>query len=109
MMGAASIEDRGSSLAPAPRGQAATVQDLVKTYPRLEGGTFNAADDVSFEVQGGEVFVFLGPNGAWKTTSSPPRKIKGGPPSGICPHRVRVVREVNDEMLQPGECQRCWS
>lgn len=41
------------------------VQDLVKVYP---DGT-RAVDDVSFEVNQGEVFGFLGPNGAGKTTT----------------------------------------
>src|SRR3569833_2244056 len=40
------------------------VQNLVKTF-----GTFKAVDDVSFEVQQGEIFAFLGPNGAGKTTT----------------------------------------
>jgi ABC-2 type transport system ATP-binding protein len=40
------------------------VQNLVKTF-----GDFKAVDNVSFEVQKGEIFAFLGPNGAGKTTT----------------------------------------
>jgi ABC-2 type transport system ATP-binding protein len=40
------------------------VQNLVKTF-----GDFKAVDDISFEVQQGEIFAFLGPNGAGKTTT----------------------------------------
>src|SRR5579875_930912 len=40
------------------------VQNLVKTF-----GEFTAVQDVSFEVQQGEIFAFLGPNGAGKTTT----------------------------------------
>jgi ABC-2 type transport system ATP-binding protein len=40
------------------------VRNLVKTF-----GTFTAVDDVSFNVEEGEIFAFLGPNGAGKTTT----------------------------------------
>ena len=43
---------------------AITVQRLRKCY-----GKIHAVDDVSFEVERGEVFALLGPNGAGKTTS----------------------------------------
>ena len=40
------------------------MQNLTKRF-----GTFTAVDDVSFNVQAGEVFGWLGPNGAGKTTT----------------------------------------
>ncbi|HCL78977.1 MAG TPA: ABC transporter ATP-binding protein, partial [Synergistaceae bacterium] len=40
------------------------VQHLVKTF-----GTFHAVNDISFSVQRGEIFGFLGANGAGKTTA----------------------------------------
>src|SRR5271166_4991115 len=40
------------------------VQNLVKTF-----GTFTAVNDVTFDVEEGEIFAFLGPNGAGKTTT----------------------------------------
>lgn len=40
------------------------VSDLVKKF-----GDFTAVDDVSFDVNAGEIFAFLGPNGAGKTTT----------------------------------------
>jgi ABC-2 type transport system ATP-binding protein len=54
-----------------PRAATAAVQvrNLVKTYPHPEGGTFNAVNDLSFEVAAGEIFGILGPNGAGKTTT----------------------------------------
>jgi len=40
------------------------VQNVTKKF-----GDFTAVDDISFEVQKGEIFAFLGPNGAGKTTT----------------------------------------
>lgn len=40
------------------------VTNLVKKF-----GQLTAVDDISFEVQRGEIFAFLGPNGAGKTTT----------------------------------------
>src|SRR5258705_574612 len=40
------------------------VENLVKQF-----GELTAVDNVSFEVQRGEIFAFLGPNGAGKTTT----------------------------------------
>lgn len=40
------------------------VENLVKKF-----GDFVAVDNISFEVESGEIFAFLGPNGAGKTTT----------------------------------------
>jgi ABC-2 type transport system ATP-binding protein len=40
------------------------IANLVKKY-----GTVSAVDDISLDVQSGEIFAFLGPNGAGKTTT----------------------------------------
>jgi len=40
------------------------VKNLTKKY-----GNFTAVDDVSFDVEKGDIFAFLGPNGAGKTTT----------------------------------------
>lgn len=42
------------------------VKNLIKTYKKAKE---NAVDDISFQVQQGELFAFLGPNGAGKTTT----------------------------------------
>jgi ABC-2 type transport system ATP-binding protein len=41
-----------------------SVQNLTKRY-----GSITAVDNISFEVNHGEIFGFLGPNGAGKTTT----------------------------------------
>ncbi|MEC8984381.1 MAG: ABC transporter ATP-binding protein, partial [Candidatus Neomarinimicrobiota bacterium] len=40
------------------------IENLVKRY-----GTFTAIDNISLEVNAGQIFGFLGPNGAGKTTT----------------------------------------
>ncbi len=40
------------------------VKNLIKKF-----GDFSAVDDISFDVEKGEIFAFLGPNGAGKTTT----------------------------------------
>lgn len=47
-----------------PGDLAISVQTVVKQY-----GSFTAVDDLSFDVQCGEIFSMLGPNGAGKTTT----------------------------------------
>ena len=49
---------------PAAARPAVRVSGLTKRF-----GAFTAVDDVSFEVEAGEIFGFLGPNGAGKTTT----------------------------------------
>ncbi len=44
------------------------VRNLVKTFSS-SSGSFTAVNDVSFDVEEGEIFAFLGPNGAGKTTT----------------------------------------
>jgi len=46
-----------------------SVQNLVKEYPRPDGGVLRAVDDISFTVEQGRIFGLLGPNGAGKSTT----------------------------------------
>jgi ABC-2 type transport system ATP-binding protein len=46
--------------------KAITVKNLVKRYKKADK---NSVDDISFEVNEGQLFAFLGPNGAGKTTT----------------------------------------
>ena len=55
--------------------KAIEVKQLTKRF-----GTFTAVDHISFEVEPGEIFGFLGANGAGKTTAktvTSPETIKG--------------------------------
>lgn len=52
--------------APSAADLAIDVRHLVKRYAKA---TTNAVDDVSFQVERGEIFGLLGPNGAGKTTT----------------------------------------
>ena len=44
------------------------VDSLVKEF-QLESSSLRAVDDLSFQVESGEVYGLLGPNGAGKTTT----------------------------------------
>src|SRR6266851_3506449 len=46
------------------RSEMIRVENLVKRF-----GELTAVDNISFEVERGEIFAFLGPNGAGKTTT----------------------------------------
>jgi ABC-type multidrug transport system ATPase subunit len=57
-------EAPSGSLGPAPPGPAVRCEHLTRRF-----GDFVATDDVSFDVQAGQVFGLLGPNGAGKSTT----------------------------------------
>ena len=73
------------------------VQNLTKRF-----GAFTAVDDVSFNVQAGEVFGWLGPNGAGKTTTI--RMLLG------LSSRRRVTRlyPVSIPQHKPNRFMRMW-
>ena len=54
------------------------VKNLVKKF-----GDFTAVDDISFNVEKGEIFAFLGPNGAGKSTTIKMLTTILNPTSGI--------------------------
>lgn len=45
------------------------VQSLVKEFPKKDGSSFRAVDELSFEAAHGEIVCLLGVNGAGKTTA----------------------------------------
>src|SRR5437764_1906238 len=47
---------------------AISFQSVTKVFPSRGGGSFKALDDVSFDIEEGEFFGLLGPNGVGKTT-----------------------------------------
>ncbi len=73
------------------------VRDLKKTYHTKNGTTVDAVKGISFEVKRGEIFGFLGANGAGKSTTismlttqlrtSGGDAYHGGPVSGRADHR----------------------
>ncbi len=67
------------------------VQNLAKWY-----GDFTALDDVSFDVQKGEIVGFLGPNGAGKTTTM--RILTGYMPPSSGTARVAGYDVFNDSI-----------
>jgi ABC-2 type transport system ATP-binding protein len=67
------------------------VQHLVKAF-----GTFHAVDDISFSVKRGEIFGFLGANGAGKTTAMHMLTGLNQPTSGtgtVVGHDIRTEHE----------------
>ena len=98
---------------PAPtesRGRAISVDHLTKRF----GDRF-AFDDVSFEIEYGEVFGFLGPNGAGKTTTVRTLGTLLAPTSGtatvagldLAPHNgVEIRRRIAIMPESPGLYQR---
>jgi ABC-2 type transport system ATP-binding protein len=71
------------------------VQNLVRQF-----GQLTAVNDVSFEVQRGEIFAFLGPNGAGKTTTIKMLTTLLRPTGG------RVELDGIDPQQQPIEARR---
>lgn len=71
------------------------VKNLVKIY-----GEIHAVDDISFEIQKGEVFAFLGPNGAGKTTTVEIIETIRTPTSGEVEILGLDIRKNRKEILQ---------
>jgi ABC-2 type transport system ATP-binding protein len=95
--------DAGSS---AGHQAAVRVQDLVRTYPHPDGGTFDAVAGLSFEVERGEVFALLGPNGAGKTTTLEVIEGLNVPSAGraevlgldVVTHRERIKQRIGVQL-----------
>ena len=71
------------------------VENLVKKF-----GEMTAVNDVSFEVEAGEIFAFLGPNGAGKTTSIKMLTTLLNPTSG------RITIDDLDPVTKPLDVRR---
>nr|MDO8133607.1 ATP-binding cassette domain-containing protein [Candidatus Njordarchaeum guaymaensis] len=68
-------------------------KNLTKIYP----GGLKAVNNVSFDIEEGEIFGFLGPNGAGKTTTIMMLITLTNPTSGtakICRHDIRTERDA---------------
>ncbi len=74
-----------------------SVSDLVKKF-----GDFPAVDDVSFEVEKGEIFAFLGPNGAGKTTTIKMLTTLLSPTSG------KITVNGHDVMTEQDEVRKAF-
>ncbi len=48
---------------------AISIKNLVKEYPRKDAPPLRAVDDISIDVEQGQIFGLLGPNGAGKSTA----------------------------------------
>ena len=79
-----------------------SVKNLRKTY-----GKVVAVDDISFEIEEGEIFGLLGPNGAGKTTTVECLQALRHPDSGeihVCGlspiHEAQACRQVVGSQLQ---------
>ena len=76
------------------------VKNLVKEY-KIDGETFRAVDDVSFEVEKGEVFGIIGLSGAGKSTLVRCLNRLEEPTSGtIDLNGVNLNDLNNDELLE---------
>jgi ABC-2 type transport system ATP-binding protein len=68
-------------------------KNLTKIYP----GGLKAVDNVSFDIEEGEIFGFLGPNGAGKTTTIMMLITLTNPTSGtakICGHEISTEKDA---------------
>ena len=71
------------------------VENLKKTY-----GELNAVDNISFNVNKGEIFAFLGPNGAGKTTTVEIIETIRNPTSGHIKVLGYDIREKNKDIKE---------